>query len=146
MEESKPPSADCMNCGKTLIIDDKTLEAQDILTGELIGYVCYDHLMKDDDGNILTKSPFTNKELRYSMLQKWIELGLDLDRIIEFQREMQSYTIDKLEKMLSLTHDSLWEIREELVSTDQHWNEQEVLADLSILRAEFRDRGINCYE
>jgi len=153
MEESKPTSANCISCGKTLIIDDNTLEARNIVTGERAGYCCHDHLMKDDNGNILTTSPFTDKDLRYLMLQEWLELGLDIDRIMEFQREMQSCTIDKLEIRLSLTHDSLWDIRQELASTDHvsggtHlWgDEQEALADLAILNAEFKDRGINYYE
>ena len=143
MEESKPTSADCISCGKTLIIDDNTLEARNVVTGERAGYCCYDHLMKDDDGNILTTSPFTDKDLRYLMLQEWIEWGLDIDRILEFQQEIQSYTIGKLEEMLSLTHDSLWDIRQEKLPKK---DEQEALADLSVLNAEFKDRGINYYE
>jgi len=144
-------SADCISCGKTLIIDDNTLEARNIVTGERAGYCCHDHLMKDDDGNILTTSPFTDKDLRYLMLQEWIEWGLDIDRILEFQQEIQSYTIGKLEEMLSLTHDSLWDIRQEKLQCQNLYpptkkDEQEALADLSVLNAEFKDRGINYYE
>jgi hypothetical protein len=148
MKEAKPTSAACMVCGQSINIDKDTLTISTAETEdeaeEFLGYACgciLDEIMRDDEGNILTERPWSDKEWRAAMMSGWIEEGLDSRQILSFKREIESHTTSSLHSLLGETWEQVGKANEKLVSTDQRREVANNMARFFIVGEELGQRG-----